>query len=216
MTLIYLLRHAHSEANAAGILAGRTAGIALSPIGTRQARAITSKLAAIDFSAVYHSPIERCKETIAPLVKELGKRARPIDEFIEMDYGDWTGRKLKELSKEPLWREIKRQPSAVRFPKGESFRSAQRRIMRGLSEISRRHPKGNVLVVSHGDIIKIAIQKALGGELDKFQRIVIDPASLSVIDWKERAVFSINQNILGTRATQRLKARRVIGGGSNV
>jgi len=216
MALIYLLRHAHSEANGAGILAGRASGVRLSEIGRRQADEIAMKLAREEFSAIYHSPMERCSQTIAPLAKRIGKRSRSIDEFIEMDYGKWTGRSLKELTKEPLWRDIKRRPSEVRFPSGESFRGAQRRIIRGLNAITRRHPKGKILVVSHGDIIKLAIQETLAGDLDKFQRIVIDPASLSVLNWKERTVVSINQKLVTERGKKSLGARRVLGGGSNV
>ena len=92
MALIYLLRHAHSEANGAGILAGRASGVSLSEIGRRQADEIAIKLHREEFSAMYHSPMERCTQTLAPLAKRLGKRPRSIDEFVEMDYGKWTGR----------------------------------------------------------------------------------------------------------------------------
>lgn len=216
MTLIYLLRHAHSEANGAGILAGRSPGVALSQIGQRQALEISRRLSNESFNAIYHSPIERCRQTVIPLSRQLGKRLRSIDEFIEMDYGAWTGRSLKELAKERLWREIKRRPSQVRFPDGESFVGAQRRIVRGLNLISQRHPKGHVLIVSHGDIIKLAIQETLAGELDKFQRIIVDPASLSVINWQERTVISVNKSLVTGRSKPGLRARRALGGGSNV
>ena len=216
MALIYLLRHAHSEANGAGILAGRASGVMLSEIGRRQADQIAIQLHREEFVAIYHSPMERCSQTIAPLAKRLGRRPRSIEEFIEMDYGKWTGRPLKELSKDPLWRDIKRNPSEVRFPSGESFRGAQRRVIRGLNAITRRHPNGKILIVSHGDIIKLAIQETLAGDLDKFQRIVIDPASLSVLNWKERTVISINQKLVKDRGKKSLSARRTLGGGSNV
>lgn len=216
MTTIYLLRHAHSEANGAGILAGRAKGVALSEIGQRQADQIAAQLSREDFSAIYHSPLERCRDTIAPLAKRLGKRPRSIEEFIEMDYGNWTGRPLKELAKEKLWREIKARPSGVRFPSGESFRGAQRRIVRGLNAISRRHPEGRILIVSHGDIIKLAIQETMAGDLDKFQRIVVDPASLSILNWKERTVLSVNQRLVRERSKKNLNSRRTLGGGSDV
>ena len=225
MAIIYLLRHAHSIANGAGILAGRSVGNPLSPIGMKQARALVPKLANEDFAAIYYSPLERCLQTITPLVEEMGKRPRRIPEFLEMDYGDWTGQALSLLRKEPLWREIQRRPANVRFPRGESFLAANRRVTKGLNLLTQRHCEKKVLVVSHGDIIKIALAGTLGIGLDRFQRLIVDPASLSIIDWKSKAVLSTNtplvKNSIGKRASRGSTsnsnlARRDLGGGTNV
>lgn len=216
MALIYLLRHAHSVANGAGLLAGRAVGNPLSAIGEQQSKAIARALQDEQFAAIYTSPLERCRQTVAPLLEQNRKRAIKAMQFVEMDYGDWTGRALKELRREPLWREVQRKPSSVKFPHGESFVSTQRRVRRGLAEIHARHQGKKVLVVTHGDIIKIAIQSTLGGELDRFQRIIIDPASLSIIDYKSRRVIQVNAALTKHRNKRSLKDRSALGGGSNV
>lgn len=216
MAEIYLLRHAHSVANEAGLLAGRTEGVGLSKIGLAQRHEIAKTLAEMDFVAIYSSPLLRCRETIAPLSERMERRVRIAADFNEMDYGDWSGRKLSQLSRLPLWRKIQRHPSEVTFPNGESFKGAQRRVRRGLNEISERHKKGKVLIVTHGDIIKIALQETLAGDLDDFQKIVVDPASLSVIDWKARLMISANLPLTKRRRVKGKKSRTTLGGGSNV
>jgi probable phosphomutase (TIGR03848 family) len=216
VAVIYLMRHAHSIANGAGILAGRSVGNPLSPLGKRQSRALVPLLRTENFVAIYYSPLERCLQTITPLAEAINKRPRKADDLIEMDYGSWTGQKLADLRKERLWREIQRRPSGVKFPQGESFVGAQRRIVRGLNQIDKKHGQGHVLVVTHGDVIKLAIANALGMDMDDFQRLIIDPASISVIDWRSRTVMATNRSLSKTGRRVSLSARRALGGGSNV
>ena len=221
MTLIYLLRHAESSANRDGILAGRIPGIGLSAKGQRDSRLIAKELKALTFKRIYQSPLERCRETINPYLKEVGRRAVTLDDFVEMDYGRWSGRKLSELRREPLWKTIQSRPTKAKFPGGESFRDAARRIKRGMDEVSRSHKKGPVLVVSHGDPIKIAAQIVLGGEIDKFQKIVIDPASVTIIDWPNGTLLGLNLPISAISKAPRvgseknLEGRKALGGGTD-
>ena len=221
MTLIYLLRHAESTANREGLLAGRLPNIGLSPLGEKQARRLAKSLQTFTFSKVYQSPLQRCRETIAPYLQLTEKRASIHHDFVEMDYGTWSGRKLSELRREALWKVIQSRPSKVSFPKGESFLGASKRIKRGMNEISRRHPEGSVLVVSHGDPIKIAVQLALVGDLDKFQRIVVDPGSITIIDWPSGTVLGVNlpassiSKFSNPDTKKSLKRRKTLGGGTN-
>lgn len=222
MTTFLLLRHAHSSANASGVLAGRLKGVHLSEIGKKQSIEIAGVLKDAEIGRIYSSPLERCIETLEPLVRKKSKRIAKLPLVIEMDYGKWSGRDLKELRRENLWQTIQRHPSQVTFPSGESFQSAARRIERALTALAKKYPKSTLLICSHGDIIKIAVQLTLGGELDKFQRIIIDPASLTTIAWsgKDRAVVSVN-NRLTKKSSKKLKPktlknRRVVGGGSDV
>lgn len=216
MAEIYLLRHAHSTANQDGVLAGRSDGVYLSQIGRKQRNEILDSLKSMKFVAIYSSPMERCLETVEPLARHLRKKIRTIEELNEMDYGDWSGAKLKTLRSFPLWKKIQQKPSSVKFPNGEDFPSARKRVIKGLNKISLLHPRGKVLVVSHGDIIKIAIQETLSGELDRFQGIVIDPASLSIINWKEKKLIASNSGIVRKRSSRKLSSRSVLGGGSNI
>ena len=179
------------------------------------------------FTKIYFSPLQRCRETIEPFLKKSRRRAIPEPLFVEMNYGQWSGRKLSDLRREKLWRLIQSRPSRVKFPSGESFAAAERRIKRGLNKVARANPKGKVLVVSHGDPIKMAIQLALKGELDSFQRIVIDPGSVTIIDWPSGTLIASNipAKLLATasraKSTKRiavgkLSNRKVLGGGTNV
>ena len=221
MATIYLLRHAESSANSAGILAGRLPSISLSKAGKVQSRAIVEALNNLQVTHIYSSPIQRCLETIEPFAKSSKRKVTKAPNFIEMDYGDWSGRKLSALRGEKLWKSIQKRPSTVRFPNGESFQEMQARIKKGLNELAKKHKKGRVLVVSHGDPIKVIIASALGMNLDDFQKLVVDPASLTIIDWPSGTLLGSNIPLLPMKKkTAKRKTgitkRRVLGGGTNV
>jgi len=221
MATIYILRHAESTANKDGILAGRIPGISLSKTGRAQSRLISKNLTKYELGPIYSSPLERCLETIEPFAQSQQKRIRKAPEFIEMDYGQWSGRKLSTLRREKLWRRIQQEPSRVRFPSGESFEEMQKRVRKGLDGLSRRHKTSKVLLVSHGDPIKVMIALTLGLDIDQFQKIVVDPGSLTVIDWPSKTLLGANiplANLPKKNSARKieLKKRRVIGGGTNV
>lgn len=225
MTLVILLRHAHSTANGAGILAGRTEGVHLSPLGRVQARKLSSRLGGIPLKSLRSSPLERCGETINPWLakrEQANPDASPplmIDhDLAEVDYGLWSGRKLRTLSRDALWRTVQDHPSKVTFPQGESMRAMQQRAMRALVAGLSERGKGHVLLVSHGDVVKSIIASALGMHLDEFQRIVIDPASISIVDYsgKKPRILLLNDsrskldsNIFAERGKKNL-----LGGGA--
>ena len=190
MTLVILVRHAHSTANGSGILAGRTEGIHLSSLGRVQARKLSSRLGELPLKSLRSSPLERCAETLSPWLKKLemsDSNFRPrvtIDpDLAEVDYGLWSGMKLRTLSRDPLWKAVQERPSQVTFPQGESLLAMQKRAMRSVDAGLSQRGKGHVLLLSHGDVVKSIIATALGMHLDEFQRIVIDPASVSILDY---------------------------------
>jgi len=194
---LILARHGRTTANAAGILAGRAEGIGLDAIGQDQAKVAGDRLADLTIARVVSSPMQRCRETAELLVP-----SRSIDldhRLTECDYGEWTGHTLAELADEPLWRTVQRQPSAAAFPGGESMTAMSHRAVdaaRSLSrEVAATHGENAVwLAVSHGDVIKAILADALGMHLDAFQRIGVNPASLSLIHYgKHRAsVLAMN------------------------
>ena len=222
MTIFLLLRHAHSTANDAGILAGRTEGIHLSTKGIQQSKGLPKALQEFPIDRFMSSPLSRCIETIQPTLTQRHKRLVMNDSFIEMDYGAWSGRELKKLRKEKGWKQIQRSPLTFTFPQGESFARTAVRIERGLHKLSTLYPKETILIVTHGDIIKLATQITLGGDLNKFQRLVVDTCSLTVLDWKksERSLLHFNQKLVNIKTSKAqksgMKSRRVLGGGSGV
>ncbi len=188
MSTLVLIRHGRSTANAAGILAGRTAGVTLDEAGERQAARAAERLAGVPLVGIVSSPLERCQTTARLIAKAQSAKVRVgVDQrFTECGYGEWEGRPLRELAKEPLWKDVQSAPSTVTFPGGESMQAMQERALRAV--VRRRaffetdFGKDAVwAVVSHGDVIKSILADALGIELDKFQRIQINPASISVI-----------------------------------
>ncbi len=189
MTRIVLLRHAHSLANAKAILAGRAPGVYLSDRGRKESQDVAKRLKEINFSLIRVSPMERCAQTIEPLLAQLSKsrEAKPIVEvesdLVEVDYGKWTGRKLAILSRDKAWKVVQNTPSAMYFPGGEGLLDVQARAMRALNSAANTPGKGAKLLVSHGDVIKSIVASVLGTHLDHFQKIVIDPASLTVLDF---------------------------------
>lgn len=194
MTVI-LVRHGRSTANTSGILAGRTPGVGLDDLGREQADALVGRLADHHgaIRAVVRSPLDRCAQTVAPLLGALRAAPERADEVVEeavndlaeVDYGSWTGRTIKDLLQEPLWRVVQRQPSAAVFPGGEGLAQMSARSVAAIRSLDRRFvgESGDGLWVacSHGDVIKSVIADAMGMHLDSFQRIVVDTASITVI-----------------------------------
>ncbi|MGH4025409.1 MAG: MSMEG_4193 family putative phosphomutase, partial [Pseudonocardiaceae bacterium] len=186
MGTLILLRHGRSSANSAGILAGRTPGVALDEHGHAQANGVVDRLAPLPLAAVVSSPLQRCRETVAPLAEACGFEVALDDGLIEVDYGQWTGRELSKLGKEPLWKVVQTHPSAAVFPGGEGLAALQARAVAAVREwdakLTAEHgPQVLWLACTHGDVIKAVLADALGMHLDGFQRIVVDPGSLSVV-----------------------------------
>ena len=177
---IYLLRHGHSTANAKSVLAGRDFKVKLSSVGEKQAVAVANELSDKKFAKIYSSPLPRCMQTVEPLAKKLKIDIQISEGLIEMEYGDWSGKKLSLLSRNKLWGTIQSRPSLVRFPNGESFLEMQSRAIEAVSKLA--IPGKSVLLCSHGDVIKAIVAGFLGLHLDKFQSLSIDPASITVID----------------------------------
>ncbi len=188
MATVILVRHGRTTANAAGILAGRTAGVRLDAVGREQAERTAARLAAVPLAAVVSSPLERCRQTARfVLERRDDPPALQIEAGItECDYGQWQGRALAELAKEQLWSVVQTQPSAAVFPGGESLAAMQARsvaaVRRHDAAVEARHGAGAVWVaVTHGDIVKSVLADALGMHLDLFQRINVGPASVSIV-----------------------------------
>ncbi|WNI25679.1 histidine phosphatase family protein [Streptomyces sp. ITFR-16] len=187
MPTLILVRHGRSTANTSGVLAGRTPGVALDERGAEQAAALPGRLAALPLAAAVSSPLQRCRETLGPLLEARPELPLHTEERIsECDYGDWSGRKLAELTDEPLMTVVQQHPSAAAFPGGESMRAMQARAVDAVRDwnarIEAEHGEHAVYVMcSHGDIIKSLVADALGLHLDLFQRVQADPCSVTAI-----------------------------------
>jgi probable phosphomutase (TIGR03848 family) len=184
MARIVLLRHAHSVANEKNLLAGRTAGISLSKTGKEQAKDLIDRLGSIQFDEVAISPLQRCRETIDPWLEKNGAKSRIVvdDSISEVDYGNWSGKTLASLRRKAQWKVVQDFPSQMTFPEGESLLEMQGRALSGFYRLNAVKGKGPRLLVSHGDVIKSIVAHCLGMHLDQFQRLVIEPASLTIID----------------------------------
>jgi len=231
MTRIVLLRHAHSVANAKAILAGRTPGVNLSERGLKESEEVAERLREVEFSAIRVSPLERCSQTIEPLIAALNQKSKKLrtpaqiaieEDLVEVDYGKWTGRKLSALSKEKDWKIVQNTPSAMYFPGGEGLLQVQARGMRALNSIAHSSGKGPKLLVSHGDVIKAIIAGVIGTHLDHFQKIVIDPASISILDFNgtDYRVLTVNntateiKSFLPTLESKKRSTPALLGGGA--
>jgi len=180
-TLVLLVRHGLTPTTGK-ILPGRAPGLLLSEAGRRQAEAAATRLGRLErLAAVYASPLERARETAAPIAGARKLRVRVEPALTDCDVGEWTGGRLRQLRKRPEWRVIQHHPSGFRFPGGESFTEMQARITTAVGRLVARHPGETIVTVSHGDPIKAAVAHALGTPLDLFQRIVISPGSITAI-----------------------------------
>lgn len=202
MTTVILVRHGRSTANVSGVLAGRSPGVGLDDHGRTQAEKLVKRLAELPIAAAVTSPMQRCGETLAPLLAARGLEAATDDGLAEVDYGDWTGSKLSELGSEDLWKVVQSHPSAAVFPGGEGLAAMQARAVAAVrahaARIGAEHGERALWVAcSHGDVIKGVVADALGLHLDSFQRIVIDPCSVSVISYTPTRPFVVRVNDTG-------------------
>jgi probable phosphoglycerate mutase len=180
MTTVFLIRHGLTE-HTGTRLYGRTPGVHLSDRGREQAERLAERFAGVRLAAIYSSPLERCRETAAPLAAASGLEVRVRDDLVEMDAGSWTNRTLASLSRTARWQRIQHTPSHAAFPGGESFAAANARLVDALVGISELHPKGRVAIVSHSDTIRMLLTHVAGAHLDQFQRMIVDTASVSVV-----------------------------------
>jgi probable phosphomutase (TIGR03848 family) len=227
MSTVLLVRHGLT-AMTGPVLAGRTAGVHLDDRGRAQAEALAQRVAALPVAAIVTSPLERCVET-ADLVAAAQKTApeQHVDErLIECGYGDWTGKPLKELARDPLWKVVQTQPSAVRFPNGESLPEVASRAVQAIRDWDARlGPDAVWVACSHGDVIKSILADALGLHLDQFQRIVVDPCSTSIVRYTDTRPYVLRVNDVGgdlagfappkrRRRSAKTRSDATVGGGS--
>jgi len=200
VTTVILLRHGRTTANAGGILAGWTPGVLLDETGSAQVRAVGERLAKVPLAAVVSSPLERCRQTADAIAAGRDLAVQSDDRLGEARYGDWTGKTIKELVKDPLWKVVQQHPSAAVFPgpDGEGLAQTQVRAVAAVREWNAKlGPDAVWLACSHGDVIKAILADALGLHLDQFQRIVVDPASVSVVTYTETRPFVVRVNDTG-------------------
>jgi len=220
---VILARHGRTVANATGVLAGRTPGVGLDETGMHQAEAAAARLRGLELAAAVTSPLERCRETARILLRGTGTKARVERGLTECDYGDWTGRPMTELVKEDLWKAVQAHPAGVRFPAGEAMAEMSARAVHAVrawdARVTATAGDGAVwLAVAHGDVLKSVLADALGVHLDAFQRIVVDPASLSVVRYTPHRSYVLAMNTtegsLAHLAQQQEPPDQKVGGGA--
>jgi probable phosphomutase (TIGR03848 family) len=201
MATVLLIRHGRTAANTAGVLVGRTSGIELDETGIKQVADLATRLSGVTLRAIVSSPLRRCRQTAQPmLAAQSDSCVFAVEQsLVECGYGEWTGKSLRELSKDTLWRTVQQQPSAVRFPGGESMGEMSARAIGAArawdARIEAEHgPEAVWAAVSHGDVIKAIVADALSLHLDNFQRILVDPASISIIRYTASRPYLITAN----------------------
>ncbi|MGD9998824.1 MAG: MSMEG_4193 family putative phosphomutase [Ilumatobacteraceae bacterium] len=201
-TLVLLVRHGQTPTTGK-VLPGRAAGLHLADAGLQQARRAAERIAELKtVDAIYASPLERARETAAPIAAARGMKVQIDKGLLECDFGDWTGAELKKLMKLPEWRTVQQAPSTFTFPGGESFTSMQLRIVGAIDRLRAQHPGGVVVCVSHADPIKAAVAHAMGTHIDLFQRIVIGTCSITAIAYGAGPPIVLTVNSTGGPLTE--------------
>jgi probable phosphomutase (TIGR03848 family) len=197
LTTVLLVRHGQTPTTGS-TLPGRAPGLNLADTGVEQARRAAERIAELaNVDAVYSSPLERARQTAGPIATALGTRAAVVKGLVECDFGDWTGRDIKQLVKLPEWQTVQHAPSTFRFPNGESFAEMQHRMVTTIDDLRARHPGGTIVCVSHADPIKSLVAHAVGTHLDLFQRIVISTCSVTALAWGNGAPLALTVNSTG-------------------
>jgi probable phosphoglycerate mutase len=201
-TLVLYVRHGQTPTTGQ-VLPGRAAGLHLAEEGQAQAEAVAQRIAEVaKVDAVYASPLERARETAAPIAKATGLKVTMDRGLVECDFGEWTGSDLKALMKLPEWQTVQRYPSGFRFPGGESFTDMQTRMVDTVDRLRAKYPSGVVVAVSHADPIKAAVAHAMGTHLDLFQRIVISTCSVTAIAYSAAGPVVLTVNSTGGSLAQ--------------
>lgn len=229
MSTVLLVRHGLTHLTGP-VLAGRTPGLHLDERGSKQADAVATRLAAVPLTALVTSPLDRCLDTAGAIRRGQQAAGREPDWYvepriIECEYGEWTGKPFKELGKDPMWKVVQNQPSAARFPGGERLEQVSARAVAAVREWDDRlGPDAVWVACSHGDVIKAILADAYGMHLDLFQRIVVDPCSVSVVRYTDTRPYVLRANDTGgdlaafappkKRRTRRPAADATIGGGA--
>jgi probable phosphomutase (TIGR03848 family) len=180
MTTVLLIRHGHTD-TAGKRLTGWSRGVHLNERGRRQAESLVTRLEGVPLTAIYSSPLERCRETAAPLARARGLPVRVRKPLLEVDYGDWTGRSIASLRRTKLWRVVQQTPSSMRFPGGETLVGVQARVVEELDALAATHRAGTIAILTHADVVRLALMHYAAIHLDELQRLVVDPASVSVV-----------------------------------
>jgi probable phosphomutase (TIGR03848 family) len=210
VTTVVLVRHGLTELTGP-VLAGWTPDLHLDERGAAQAAAVAERLRPLPLDAVVSSPLDRCLDTATAVLQGRQQELQVDDRLGECRYGDWTGRPLKELAKDPLWKVVQAHPSAVVFPgpEGEALRDTQARAVNAVRDWNARlGPDATWLACSHGDVIKAIVADAMGLHLDSFQRIAIDPCSVTVLRYTELRPFVVRVNDTGGGMADLLPPRR--------
>ncbi len=182
---LILVRHAVT-AETGKKLSGRLPGIPLSAEGIAAADALAENLASLELAAVYTSPIQRCRETAAILARPHSLRPRSRGGLIEVEYGQWSGRRLKSLYRLRAWKQLMADPVGFRFPDGETLDEVRRRTVRSVAQLASRHGDDTVLAVSHGDAIRSVVSHCLTGSVDIIHRLHTAPLGITIVDTAEK------------------------------
>lgn len=186
MAYILLIRHGQNDWVNKRRLAGWTPGVHLNEEGRSQAEQLSGRLSSLPLKAIYSSPLERCMETAAFLAHPHGLEVVELDAIGEVHYGKWQGKKIKKLTKKKRkWYAVQHFPSRFRFPGGESLTEVQKRAVAAIERLGRLHEEELTAAVSHADVIKLILAHYLGMHIDLFQRIVVSPASVSLLALSE-------------------------------
>ena len=208
MTTLLLIRHGLTRLTGP-VLAGWTPGLHLDDRGVEQAARLAERLRPVPLTAIVSSPLERCLDTVVPIADGRDLEVATDDRLGEARYGDWTGQEIKKLVRDPLWKVVQTQPSAVTFPNGEAMRDVQVRALAAIQEWNQRlGPEATWLACSHADVIKGIVADALGLHLDQFQRIAIGPASLTVIRYGGLGRTVVRVNDVGGAVDDLLPPKR--------
>jgi probable phosphoglycerate mutase len=210
MSTLLLVRHGHTDA-AGKRLTGWQPGVHLNERGRTEADRLVERLDGVRVEAIYSSPLERCRETAAPLAKDRRLSVHIRRRLIETGYGEWTGRSIAQVRKTKLWRTVERVPSAMRFPGGESLLEVQARAVDEVNRIAQDHRKGIVVVVSHADPIRLVIAYVAGAHADHLHRLVVDPGSITVVALGDGMPRLLKVNDTGDLAGLRSGSRKVGG-----
>ena len=194
ITRLYLVRHGETLANREYRYIG-TRDDLLSTLGEVQSHQLAGALSELPIIAVYSSPLQRTYQTALPIAARHNLEVQRIDDLRECDFGRWEGlsrTEVLERSPEDRQRYLEwEHNTSVAPPGGESFEALQQRVVAVVENLALSHPDQSIVLVSHVGPIKVLLGAALGAPLASAFRIFLDPATISVVDWRDATYATI-------------------------
>ena len=190
-----LVRHGQSTWNREHRIQGQL-DPPLSDEGRRQAELLARRLAGRRLAGFYVSDLKRAFETAEAIEPLVDLKPDPTPGLREIYLGEWEGLRTEEIAERfpDAWARWSEKPDWDLVPGGEGAARFETRVIATLEEILERHAHGDVLLVTHGGVIEVALHRVIGRPSKGLFPFKIQNASISVVEVRDGRMIIAGSN----------------------